>query len=134
MTMKFKATKQLVLSECLELSSSITKAEAYQLTNDKSAHIDLTIKDSVNGIDLYQNKPNPFIESTVITFSTSSEEQVNLSFYSVTGELIHQLNMLSSNGLNEVIIDKTIFPSQGVYFYELSNATKSQYKKLMLIE
>jgi hypothetical protein len=133
-TMRFKSSSKSLLSERLSLSSSITKSEAYQIQSRKAANLNLNFSEVSNSIVLYQNKPNPFSQSTAISFLTPNEKQVTLSIYSFTGNLIYTEQIMSEIGQNTVVINKSDLPAQGVYYYEVSSENENHFKKLLLIE
>ncbi len=132
--LRFKSKSSGLLSEKLSLSSSITRSESYQLNSDTAASVSLTFDEESSNIILFQNKPNPFSESTSIRFSSPFEEQVTMSIYSVTGDLVYSKQLISQIGENTVLINKTDLPSQGVYYYEVSTEKENHFKKLLLID
>lgn len=83
---------------------------------------------------LYGNFPNPFNPTTTIEFSLAEETPVNLSVYSVTGELIVTLiDREMSAGKQSVLFDATDF-TNGVYFYTLTAGNFSDTKKMIVVK
>ena len=86
---------------------------------------------------LFQNNPNPFIESTKISFNLPETEKVELNIYNLKGQLVRSLysgvassQTLEWNGKNE--IGKEL--QAGMYFYKLMvNGKTAETKKLILM-
>ena len=86
---------------------------------------------------LLQNNPNPFIESTKISFNLPETEKVELNIYNLKGQLVRSLysgvassQTLEWNGKNE--IGKEL--QAGMYFYKLMvNGKTAETKKLILM-
>ena len=92
---------------------------------------------------LYQNLPNPFIGSTVITFQLAKEGQVSLNVYDTSGRLVKTLvEGIEDAGIQRVLWDGKddggrSFPS-GIYFYKLQARTGqegelTETKKLIIL-
>jgi photosystem II stability/assembly factor-like uncharacterized protein len=84
---------------------------------------------------LYQNFPNPFNQSTVISFQTSISGNVTLKLYDITGKEIRTLmNERKTSGSYNVRFDAGGL-SSGVYFYKLSfNDVQFAIKKMIIIK
>jgi chitinase len=81
---------------------------------------------------LFDNYPNPFNPTTTIMFQLEREMPVNLSIYSLTGDLVTVLkNGMASTGKNTIVWDATNY-SSGVYFYKFETAGFSETKKMIL--
>jgi hypothetical protein len=87
---------------------------------------------------LYENYPNPFNSTTLISFDLSEDSYVTLDIFSITGQHMLSLaegiypagkNRLYWNGLNK---DHAVVAS-GVYIYQLRTADYVQARKMMLI-
>ena len=80
------------------------------------------------------NYPNPFNPSTTITYSLTSDDQVNLLIYNSTGQLITQLiDEYQSAGTYQVNFQAIDLPS-GIYFYQLSTPSFTETKKMVLVK
>lgn len=83
---------------------------------------------------LEQNYPNPLNSTTVIRYQLPIESKVNLSLYSITGELLRTfVNESQRAGYFEIKIDLGEF-SSNVYFYKLTANEFVQVKKLLLMK
>lgn len=104
--------------------------------------IDITIT-SVEKIDdtipseisLEQNYPNPFNPTTTVEFHLKNSDIVDLTVYSINGELISKLVNSSklSAGIYRITFDASNL-SSGNYFYKLSVGGNSITKKMTLIK
>ncbi|MDI6839590.1 MAG: C25 family cysteine peptidase [bacterium] len=83
---------------------------------------------------LSQNKPNPFINKTIICYSLPRyEPQVRLTIYDLAGRVVQTLiDKPQDPGLYEVEwISVGVY--SGVYFYKLTAGAKSAAKKLIIM-
>ena len=85
-------------------------------------------------VSLVQNYPNPFNPSTTISFSLSKQEQVNLSVFNMTGQLVETItNRIYTSGSHSVVLRADHLAS-GVYFYRLKTSEIALTKKFTLIK
>jgi hypothetical protein len=84
---------------------------------------------------LNQNYPNPFNPTTTIEFSLTENSQIDLTVYSLTGELITHLVKSKdfSKGAYKVTFDASRLAS-GTYIYKLDNGKNVISKKMSLIK
>ena len=83
---------------------------------------------------LEQNYPNPFNPSTVISFETSSRQQVELDVFNVLGQTV--MNLIDQQlpaGRHTIEFDGTMLAS-GVYFYRLRAGNSEATRKMVLIK
>jgi hypothetical protein len=88
---------------------------------------------------LEQNFPNPFNPETIIEYSLSSDEFVNLAVYNVLGQRVTTLvNEMQSAGKHYVSWDSTddtgTKVSSGLYFYVLKIRDYVDRKKMVLLK
>ena len=107
----------------VNLSSSITKAEAY--TSDlELADLSIEVRDNDTNLDnatfeLYQNTPNPFESMTTITFSLPTDGKVNLKVFDITGKVIYTESNNFFRGVNEITLDGNKLNTKGILFYHI---------------
>jgi len=83
---------------------------------------------------LYQNFPNPFNPSTVISYQMSVNSHVTLKVYDVLGrEIVTLVDGKQGAGTHSVTFNAGNLPS-GVYFYRLQAGSYSDTKKLVLLK
>jgi len=83
-----------------------------------------------NVFSLGQNQPNPFNNSTQISFYLPVNDKVQLTIYNELGELVKRVEMGElTNGEHQIEIQTDHFES-GVYYYQLGNSTQSLTRKM----
>ena len=89
---------------------------------------------SVPDFRLWQNHPNPFQRSTLISYSLAVPAQVTLEVYDITGRLVETLvNETQKPGIHQVRWEKKTNPS-GVYFYRLKAGEFVETRKMVVVE
>ena len=71
--------------------------------------------------------PNPFRNSTILTFSNPNQSNYNLMIYDATGKMVKSINNIKTN---EIEIERGNL-SKGIYFFKL-HGEKVIYGKLMV--
>jgi hypothetical protein len=82
---------------------------------------------------LSQNYPNPFNAQTNIRFSLVNASDVNISIYSITGQLVEKISGNYPAG-NNVVTWNASDKASGVYFYRLNVNNKVETKKMLLLK
>lgn len=78
--------------------------------------------------------PNPFNPSTTIAFTLDRGMRVSLAAYSITGQKVDELaNTFFAAGEHAMKWDAPGL-SSGVYFIRLSDGTRSQFRRVMLLK
>lgn len=88
-----------------------------------------------NPLELAQNHPNPFNESTLIDFTLAREESVTLRLYDIFGKQAATLLKRSEMeaGRHQYILNRTSWGlAPGVYFYSLQTKNQIISKKMIL--
>ncbi|MCK6606394.1 MAG: T9SS type A sorting domain-containing protein, partial [Ignavibacteriaceae bacterium] len=102
------------------------------------------VKDDLSGrpkeYSLYQNYPNPFNPSTVIRYAIPMESMVEITVYSLSGEVVADLlNEMKQPGYYEINFDALNLAS-GIYLYRIKAIPESggeafiSTKKLILVK
>ena len=131
-----------------------------EITSDNGDYIEVPVNLTVNptSVDdenvngefiLHQNFPNPFRNSTTISFEFSNEqnrqnEQSIISIYNIKGQKIRTLESINrvdakaTESLSQIIWDgKDNFGKKvnsGIYFYKLSSGKFNSIKKMILMK
>ncbi|MDZ4708146.1 MAG: T9SS type A sorting domain-containing protein, partial [Saprospiraceae bacterium] len=133
---RFKALRNMKLSDHLRISSKRTLAESYE---GKGELKDLGLKfsdaqgQSVFADDqLLQNYPNPFTKSTIIGIQLHQGGRGHLRFYDLTGKQIKSIEKIWNAGYQEVLVDDLDFPAAGIYFYKFESAFFNASRKMIL--
>ena len=91
-------------------------------------------KVKIENAKLYQNTPNPFQKSTVISYSLPTATEVSLEVYDITGRLVDTLvNERQQPGIHQVRWHRKANPS-GVYFYRLKAGEFVYTKKMVVVD
>jgi N-acetylneuraminic acid mutarotase len=87
-----------------------------------------------NGFQLYQNYPDPFNPTTIISYSIPSTSHVRLAVYDIFGQEVAVLiSEVRKAGIYDVSFSGANLAS-GVYFYRLSTGNFTQAKKMLLVK
>jgi len=139
-TLRFRATRSGKLSQMLGLSGSITRAEAYLVSEDGSVErqglafrFNSSEGVTVNeiGFELYQNQPNPFINRTNIGFFLPEASEATLSVHDESGRMVYQQKGHFAKGEHSVSLDRALINTSGMLYYKLETATVSATKKMI---
>ena len=87
-----------------------------------------------SGIELLQNKPNPFDESTIISVLVNDRQaykKAYLSIFDLTGKEVFRINIQLANGMNEILYDHG-YNMSGTYIYTLIVDGKAVQSKRMV--
>jgi hypothetical protein len=94
----------------------------------------------VNGFHLFQNFPNPFNPSTIISYQLVASSQVTLKVYDVLGnEVTTLINEEKQAGNYEIEFNASSLPdgkaglSSGIYFYKLQTEKYTETRKMILL-
>ncbi len=117
----------------VSISSALTEAEAYSATLEV---MDITLNNNelVAGLEVFQNRPNPFSSMTRISFNLPEDDEVRLVVMDVNGRIIQSVQNWYKNGLNEVVVNLNQTNFEGVLYYELSTSKYSVTKKMIRIK
>ena len=100
-----------------------------RVNNDKL----LTGENSPVDFQLYDNYPNPFNESTVISYNLTQTTNVRVDVYSTLGQKVRTIvNENQSVGHHKVEFNASGLPS-GVYFYQIQAGNFMHQKKMLLM-
>ncbi len=92
-----------------------------------------SIQSELSNYKLFQNYPDPFNPSTIISYRIPENTLVILKLYDVLGrELQTIVNRRESSGVHFVTFNAHNLPS-GVYFYRLQAGSFTQTKKFLLL-
>lgn len=132
----FRATKAGQISTMLGVSSQITKAEAYNLTNDR---LDIAFRfnngntSTISGVgfELYQNQPNPFVNKTFIGFHLPEATQARLTVFDETGRIVFTQQGDFAKGYNVFAIDRQLITTTGVLYYSVETVQDKATRKMI---
>ncbi len=142
-TVQFVAKEAGMLSNMLDITSKVTRSEAYVSTSPNGGET-LEVRDVVIEVRggvvegettaLYQNEPNPFDEITVIGFDLGERAGATLTVFDVTGKVILKKNIDGVKGYNTVNLAAKQLGTSGVLYYTLESGDFTATKKMIVIE
>ncbi len=130
----FKSGSTGRLSEKLAITSSITAAEAYdEAGNISNVALDFQGSEPL-GIQLYQNRPNPFRDNTSIGFYLPVSGEAVLSILDVQGKVLKEIRGTYEKGYQEIQLNAADLSDKGVLYYQLTTDKKQVVKRMIVIE
>lgn len=75
--------------------------------------------------------PNPFSNSTIITFHSDSESKTTLTVKNILGKIVYQKSVETSKGNNSLTFLKGDLTA-GIYIYTIQNKENSISKRLVI--
>jgi hypothetical protein len=139
------AFKNPVAGASVVFTDESDSTRSWSATTDTNGKYQIVITTSVgeNSLPqsflLKQNYPNPFNPTTIIPFTLSKPDYCMLSIYNIQGQKVRTLidgyfsmgeHSAIWNGLDEMNRQA----SAGIYFYQLRVGSKSETKKLLLLD
>ena len=131
-TLTVKAKKSGRLSELLILNENKMSAEIY-LKNEGIQPINLQFKpiEKIGTFELFQNRPNPFNDQTVIAFYLPQKGILDLKIKDIQGRTLKRITRKYDKGMQQIIIDGKDLPT-GLLFYQLTDGQKILTKKMFV--
>jgi len=125
-----KGIQELSL-EVEDLKKQLAEARTYVVTKDNFSKSEIE-KISENGFYLGQNTPNPFSNSTEISYTfPKGSKNVMLMVFNLNGETLKEFRLTEEKG--SVTLDATQF-RPGLYLYSLINDNSEIITKKMLVK
>ena len=134
-TLVFKAKGNVQLSEVLQLNRKALSAEAY---NSEAGVMGLALDFGTattalnNEMLLEQNQPNPFSTETQIGFWLPQAGEATLSIHDVTGRMVKTIRQSFDKGHHQVLVKQNDLPSNGVYYYTLTQNGATATRKMVI--
>lgn len=131
-TLTFEAKTNGELKDLLSLNNDLATAKAFQTdSNEGKVELVFNTPTATDDFVLYQNRPNPFTEQTSIGFTLPEAMPAHISFYDVTGRMLHQIDQDFANGYNEITVHQSDLGANGVIYYELTTERGSVVRKMV---
>ena len=132
-SLNFIAKTSNSIANTINLSSSVTKAEAYT-SNLEVMPVVFRQLGQTGVFALHQNTPNPFNNMTSISFELPEATQTKLTIYDVTGKVLRVINNYYEAGNHSIMINASQISASGVLYYQLEAGNYSATKKMIIIE
>ena len=134
-TISFRAKGSGKLSQNVKLSSKVTQSEAYLGKDFETTPIELFGRNnSERTFTLNQNNPNPFNESTNISFVLPESSDATLTVLDVTGRILFSSTNEYDKGFNSIDLSSKDLNITGVLYYKLEAGSMSATKKMIIIK
>ena len=134
-TLEFIADRDGLLSEMFTLSTKSIKNEAYHISGDvdpvKLKFNEVKQNSSEYGIQLSQNVPNPFSESTIISVSSLHDEEIVFRIMDMQGKVVHRSELNISSGLNHIVVKSSMISEDGSTFIQIQNTERTLSGKMI---
>ncbi|MCS6929150.1 MAG: T9SS type A sorting domain-containing protein, partial [Saprospiraceae bacterium] len=134
--LKFRAKVSGELSRMLQVSSRITRAEAYSALAGRQAvalrfnGVEGSVVKGV-GFEVYQNTPNPWVSRTQIGFHVPESTEVVLTVFDESGRIVWTQRGQFAKGYNAFSIDRSLLEVPGVLYYRVETPTDSAVRKMI---
>ncbi len=133
-TLRFRALQSGRLSQMLDLSSRITRAEAYDgalLPMPVALRYDGNAVHAA-GFEVFQNRPNPFSGATTVGFYLPQAKTVHLTLYDAAGRLLFSQTRDYTAGFQSVELNNGVFgDATGLLYYQLETDTDRAVRKML---
>ncbi len=137
LTMVFRARNSGRLSQAVKLSSEPwLQPEVYdEALNTRPLSLDW--KNGGNPVltlQLGQNQPNPFFESTIIQYHLPQASPVTLKILDIHGRTILLRKESGARGLNSIRLSRKEFNTGGMYYYKVESIYGTLTRKMILAD
>jgi hypothetical protein len=131
----FKAKNDGKTSSAVKISSQITSKESYdQLGNAYNLELRFKNSSTEDGLVLYQNRPNPFVNETMVSFNLPQSGAAKISIIDATGRILKVIEKDFTKGYNEIKLDKNSIGTSGVMFIQLEQNNQKASKQMISID
>ena len=121
-----------LLSDFITLMDKPVRTEAYD-TEGKVMPLQLLFRkapEEEGTLELYQNRPNPFLESTNISYFLPKDGPITLTLTNEAGEVIKVLKNTGTKGFNAFRLVGREVP-KGLIYYQLETEFGTEKKKML---
>lgn len=126
-TLKCRQTKDARLPEMVSLCTRRLQPEVY--TGKQTRALSLSFPE-ITGFELYQNRPNPFSEETVIPFNMEAAGEATLRIFDISGKLLLTRTAACGKGMNQFTVSGL---PQGVMYCEVAAGQHKSTRKMIKI-
>lgn len=134
--LRFTANQSGLLSEMLSINSAFTIAEGYNLDNElmevQLVFDELEIGSQV--LDLQQNRPNPFKETTKINFYLPQASHATLTIMDVHGKIVKTIQGDYEKGNHSITLNRQDIEGSGLFYYQLASSAGKVTKTMLILD
>ncbi len=133
-TIEFESIQNGDLRSSLDMSSSVTSALAFDEVGEQyELNLDY-INDIRYKVFLYQNRPNPFFNETVVEFDLPEELEVSFTIFDATGKHYWSETNIFPPGQSSLLIDDQLKGRKGIFYLKMETAEYQEVIKMIKIE
>jgi len=116
------------------LSSKITDAVVYSESGNNSLTIDIRsgLEEGKNA--LFQNKPNPFSDESIIAFEIIQAQDVQLDIFDTNGKVVFSHRDFHEKGVQELKVSSSLILKRGIYYYTMRTEDFVATKKMIYLK
>ncbi|MEM1321405.1 MAG: T9SS type A sorting domain-containing protein [Bacteroidota bacterium] len=140
-TLHFRALKDTHLSSLFTLSTESLSAEAYSelssgqvSTHPVELHFSPPPPAPTTAFELMANRPNPFRQQTLISFTLPEAGAATLQVFDALGRLVYQREDTFAAGYNEFWLQRGDLGAAGLYYYQLNMAELQAKQRMVLVD
>ena len=85
------------------------------------------------GLEVFQNQPNPFSESTSISFMLPEKDYISLKVYDINGRILLETDGTYDRGINHIDIKKEDINGTGVLYYTIETSSEIKGQRMILL-
>ena len=139
-SIRFRANQNVNdLNSVFGITDRYLKSKAHR-NNGEALEIEILVKDTKSalaeeaaGFKLYQNRPNPFNDKTIIGFDLPVQRNVSIRIHDRVGRTVKEVEGVFEKGYNSVEVAKSNLTS-GIYFYTIQTDSFTDTKSLIILE
>lgn len=133
----FTVNRAADLADAMDITSRAIDAEAYDASYTVHGVELRTRTNGVlasEGLQVEQNRPNPFSVETNITFSIDGDSPVTLTVMDISGKVLHQQSGNYTAGKHTITLDNNEINASGVLYYQIDADQGTITKKMIKIQ
>lgn len=136
-TLRFVSLRNGTLSQVLSLQHEPTPIEAYAEQDGQMELLDVNLVFDNQGLNLptlYDNVPNPFRQTTTISFYLPHSTAATLTFIDASGRPVKSIQQDYNSGTHSLSISKSELGGAGVYYYRLETPGNTTVKRMVILD
>lgn len=134
-TLNVKAVKNGLVSNMIAINETGLQSSAIIGESLEEQSIQVVFRtlqsDVVKEFELYQNEPNPFKESTSISFNLPQAQEAQLSIFDVNGKLLYTDKKFFNKGKNSFTVNTLNLGLTGVMYYQVESGEFTATKAMI---
>ncbi len=131
---KFRAKRAGNLADALTVTGQLTDALAFD-NEGKMYAVELKFREqnqSVGGVELFQNAPNPFIEMTLLRFSLPEPGEATVHIFDMNGAVVFEKSATYEAGNHQFMLTRSDIGEAGIYSFQIKTDYGFATRKLVM--